>query len=279
MSPPFPVIGRRALFLYMLFFLLATQGCTLLRPLPAGVLGESATLSKVRITFRFQPTDRPALPLIKKTIQAALPRIRKWGRITHPVTVIICPDHDALERAVHRHGYRWLKAWATEKTVYIQSPRSWLLFSRKRFSELMTHELTHVVHYQTAGIAASRTTRNDPLWFREGLASWTAGQGYRRYSRRNLLRKLRAHPGFHPLRPTSREIKGRQKLVYSAAHQMVTYLIEEYGEEKIREVLHRISEGCSFHQAFRATYGLTEETMMKGWKRWLDKSPCNDRRI
>lgn len=257
------------LFLCLLLF---PQGCTLLSPMPAGKGMQTHPLRQFPVTIRYQPADRSTLPLLEEAVTRALPRIRIWGRLVHPVTVIICPDHDALERAVHRHGYRWLKAWATEETVYLQSPRSWLVLSRKRFFELMTHELTHVVHYQTAGLKTSRSTVNDPLWFREGLASWTAGQGYRRYSRRTLRQKLRSHPSFDPLSPTRREIQKNQKLVYSAAHHLVSFLIEKYGEGKIRELLRHIAEGSSFDQAFGKTYATSTGKMEKRWEQWLSES-------
>ncbi len=273
MSSPVPAIAR--LSLLTIFLLLITQGCTLLLPPLTDKRMETRTLPEVPMTIRYQPPDRSTLPLIEEAITEALPRIRKWGRLIHPVTVIVCPDHDALERAVQRHGYRWLKAWATEKTIYLQSPRSWLVFSRKRFLELMTHELTHVVHYQTAGIRASRSTKNDPLWFREGLGSYTAGQGYRRYSRKTLRQKLRTHPSFDPLSPTKKEIKKNQRLVYSAAHHMVTFLIEKHGEEKIGELLRRIAEGSSFEQAFEATYATSSKKMEQRWVHWLTESERN----
>jgi len=262
-----PILHR--LSLLSIALLLTAQGCTFLLPPPTGKGMESFPLPGVPITIRYQPADRSTLPLIKESIMQALPRVPRWGRPIHPVTVIVCPDHDSLERAVQRHGYRWLKAWATEETIYLQSPRSWLVLSRKRFLALVTHELTHVVHYQTAGLRASRSTKNDPLWFREGLASYTAGQGSRRYSRKTLRQKLRTHPSFNPLSPTKKEIQKNQQLVYSAAHHLVTFLIEKFGEGKIRKLLRHIAEGNSFDQAFEKTYGTSSRKMEQRWELWL----------
>ncbi len=273
MSPHLTYRTRHSLL--FLSLLLWAQGCALLLPPPTGKGMQTLPLPELPVIIRYQESDISTLPLIEESIKRALPRVTIWGPLVHPVTIIVCPDHDALERAVQRHGYRWLKAWTTEKTIYLQSPRSWLLFSRKRFFELMTHELTHVVHYQTAGIAASRSTRNDPLWFREGLASWTARQGYRRYSRREVLQKLRTHPAFDPLSPAKKEIRKNQRLVYSAAHHLVTFLIEEYGEEKIRELFRRISEGNSFAKAFATTYATSMKIIEDRWEQWLTKSGRN----
>jgi hypothetical protein len=254
--------------LYPLLFLIA-QGCAGWLAPPSLERISRYPLPNQPITVCYQSSDASVLPLIEESVSAALPRATLWGKLRLPVTIIVYPNHGALEQAVHKQGYRWLRAWTTEQTIHLQSPRSWLLLNRKRFFELMTHEFTHVVHYQTARLKASRSGRNDPLWFREGLASFTARQGYRRYSRTQLLRELHTHPAFDPLSPTADEIQGEQKLVYSAAHSLVSYLIQKYGEERIRKVLHAIADGNSFAKSFEMTYSMTMRQMQEDWERWL----------
>src|SRR4051812_12248171 len=42
---------------------------------------------------------------------AAGPRLSRWGKFRHGVTVRILPDHETLEALIGLHGYPWLRAW------------------------------------------------------------------------------------------------------------------------------------------------------------------------
>ena len=247
------------------------QSCAALKPslLEHRPLFISHPLEDKPVTILYLPEDKSILPLIEESIDDGLTKASRWGEIKSPITVIIYPDHQELERAVRRKGYRWLKGWATETGISLQSPRSWPAFRKKNLFDLMTHELTHVVHFQLAGIKAGRTNNNDPLWFSEGLASYTAGQGYRRYSKTKLLRKLQSNPDFDPMNPAKRYIKDHQKLVYSSAHYLVTYMIETYGEERIQEIMQRIGEGDPFKKAYEKTYHSKLKQLKTPWLLWL----------
>ncbi|MEK6777463.1 MAG: hypothetical protein AABY87_11410 [bacterium] len=248
------------------------QGCARLRPAPG--YGEEVFITHpvggLPVTIRYLPADAPILPLVEESIRSGMEKAGRWGEIRSAFTVTVYPDHKALEKAVHKEGYKWLKAWATEEAISLQSPRSWPVFRDKYLFDLMAHELTHVVCYQTAGIRASRSSENAPFWFGEGLASVTAGQGYRRYSRKVLLRKLRSDRAFDPLSPAEKDIRDREKLVYSSAHYLVTYLIETCGEERVRDLLHRITLGDSFMDAFDKTYPFPLKRLRSEWESWLE---------
>jgi hypothetical protein len=248
------------------------QGCAGLRS--AADYGEDAFLTHpaggLPVTIRYLPADAPLVPLVEESVRSGMEKAGRWGEILRSFTVTVYPDHEALEKAVQKRGYGWLKAWATEEKISLQSPRSWPLFKDKYIFDLMAHELTHVVYYQTAGIQASRSGGNDPFWFREGLASVTAGQGYRRYGKKMLLRKLRSDRAFDPLSPAEMDVRDREKLVYSSAHYLVAYLIETYGEERIRNLLHRIALGDSFEGAFDKTYPVPLKRLRSEWEYWLE---------
>jgi hypothetical protein len=227
----------------------------------------------VPVTIKYLSADASVVPLINESVSNGVKRAGRWGHLSSPVTVVIYPDHTTLEAALHKEGYGWLKAWATEENIFLQSPRSWPVAFRKNVLDLMAHEMTHVIHYQTAGIRASRTRKNDPFWFREGLASYTAGQGYRRYSRRKVLKRIRSDRHFDPLAPGKEDVRDREKLAYSSAHHLMSYLIEQYGEERIRSILRRLSEGDSFRYAFETVYAFSLSRLRSDWEIWLEGPP------
>jgi len=262
------------IFISLIFagILSLSQGCAGLRPAPG--YGEDDFMTHpvlgLPVTIRYLPADAPILPLLEETIRSGMEKAGQWGEIRTPFTVTVYPDHEALENVVQKRGYGWLKAWATEEKISLQSPRSWTLFRDQYLFDLMAHELTHVIHYQTAGIQAGRSAENDPFWFREGLASVTAGQGYRRYGRKALRRLLRSDPKFDPFSPSERDIRDHEKLVYSSAHYLTAYLIETYGSDRIRDLLHRIALGDSFETAFDKTYPVSLKRLRSEWEPWLE---------
>ena len=276
---PAPIAGQAAhpfvvwvLPLSILFFLV--QGCGVLRH--SVKVDESSFLSEnvagLPITLRYLPVDQPVVPLIQESVVDGLRRAGRWGSLQSPLTITIYPDHGALEHALHKTGYDWLKAWATDRRIYLQSPRSWPVAFRRNVKDLMAHEITHVIHYQTAGMAAGRSGRSDPFWFREGLASCTAEQGYRRYGKRQLWKKIGEDRSFDPMAPSPSDIRDRQKLAYSAAHHLVAYLIDRFGDQPIRDLLASLSRGGSFTAAFEESYPITLSELPVEWESWLRMS-------
>src|SRR5262249_5676271 len=153
--------------------------------------------------------DERELKRIESGLLAVGPRLSRWGSFREGVFIRVFPDHDSLERAVDRRGYPWLRAWAYADTVLLQSPRSWSAPEPidEELNELLVHELTHALMYQLLRPDDERgwefTTEEPPLWFREGMASVTAGQGHRRLSSQDLSKWLGAHPGADLLHPSA----------------------------------------------------------------------------
>jgi hypothetical protein len=263
---------RRLSTLLVLLLFTGAQGCAVCLPSIFYDLKHPMThrVADLPVTLYYVEADGPVVPAVEAAVREGLRKASRWGILAKPVTITIYPNHLELEKAVHRRGYPWLKAWATEEGIALQSPRSWPLLKEEHLLQLMAHELTHVVHYQTAGITGLRGQRRDPFWFGEGLASCTAGQDARRYDRRTLLRKLRWHPDFDPLAPTPEDIRVRHKLAYSSAHHLVRYLIDAYGDQAIRDLLARIAEEGSFRKAFERTFGISPDGFRERWHQWLE---------
>ena len=63
----------------------------------------------------------------------------------------------------------------------------------------MLHELTHALMYQAAADQGGWRQKKIPAWFREGMATYTAEQGYRWPTLEQLARTLEEHPKWEPL--------------------------------------------------------------------------------
>ena len=126
-----------------------------------------------RIDVEFQEKDTSAAGMVRLAVERALPKLARWGAFDDSVTIVIHPNHAALERAANRSGYDFLRAWARYEQIELQSPRTWTLLgaSQSQVDELLLHELTHSLMYQVASDMMGWTRKGIPLWFREGMAS------------------------------------------------------------------------------------------------------------
>jgi len=151
-------------------------------PLAAQARGDNALFD-----LRYTSDDKGEIERLRSALLVAAAPLSRWGSFEHPIAIRVYPDHESLEAAVQREGYPWLRAWAFADRIFLQSPRSWNDPSpatvAAELRELLAHELTHALMYQLLGGAPE-----PPLWFREGMASVTAGQGHRRPTSDELSR-------------------------------------------------------------------------------------------
>lgn len=207
----------------------------------------------------YTPPDAGELLRIQRGLLSAGPRLSRWGSFRQGVYIRVFPDHDALEAAVDRRGYPWLRAWAFGDQILLQSPRSWSDSAvEDDLDELLLHELTHSLMYQLIEPAEGQTSappEEPPLWFREGMASVTAGQGHRRLSSEDLSRWLAAHPGADVLHPSAELYRTEKEAVYGAAHRAFDLLVRLEGDRSVREVLRGVRDGAHFADAFKIATG------------------------
>ena len=224
-----------------------------------------------RFIITFEPRDDDAAREVAAVIPSVLAHLDRWGTFEAPVTLRIHPSHRALEEAVGRIGYPWLRAWARYDTVDLQSPSSWNLqgASPAQVGELLTHELTHCLMYQRTGTPVTWIYKRIPLWFREGMASVTADQGYRRETAQHLSAYLHQHPGRDPLSDAEAMYQDEPDIVYGSAHRAFEFLVLRYGEGAVREVLVGLSRGEDFSAALRRTTSLGEEQLVREFLRYL----------
>jgi hypothetical protein len=224
-----------------------------------------------RIDVEYRERDADAAAQVKLAVERALPRLARWGTFDDSVTIVIHPNHAALERAANRPGHDFLRAWARYEQIELQSPRTWTLLgaSQSQVDELLLHELTHSLMYQVASDRRGWTRKRIPLWFREGMASYTAEQGYRVPSLEDLARFWRAQPTADPLTQAEPLYQGKSDIVYGAAHHAFTFLVRRYGESTVRAVLHAMSRGPDFPDAFAQAVGLGHDAFLEDFRRYV----------
>jgi len=217
-------------------------------------------LKQVSFEIWYDAGDAEALPMVREALTQAAGRVTAWGSFVSPVVLRLYPNHATLEAAVHRYDYPWLRAWARYDEIFLQSPQSYSIFEsgEANLSELLTHELTHCLMYQQAAPRGRwrQVDRQIPIWFREGMASWTASQGKRRASEARL-RAWILQDRRNPLSEAQALYQDEAGWVYAAGHWAFSLLVEQYGIDAIHQLLAALLEGRGFGSAFRLTTGIS----------------------
>jgi hypothetical protein len=228
-------------------------------------------ISGARFVLVYSQPDASVAATIAAVLPAAVASVRSWGDFHAPVTLRIHPSHRAFEEAVDRVNYPWLRAWALYDSIDLQTPRTWtpLGASPAAVGELLTHELTHCLTFQQSGTAETWDRKHFPLWFLEGMASWTSGQDYRRATADQLSVYLQAHPGTDPLRDADVLYQEAPDVVYGSAHRAFVFLLAAYGEGAIRDILASMRAGDDFGPAFEHATTLAPDVFAREFMRYL----------
>lgn len=257
-----------------LLFALATavvvaSGCAHRRPRLG--TAEAVVTSAGTFLLVYESADRAGGEMVRRALIAAAPRLARWGTMRAPVEVQVLPTHESLERAVNRPGFDWLRAWARREVVFVQSPPTWFEGgpTQAQVNELLLHELTHCVMYQAASPGDEWQRKGIPVWFREGMASVTANQGYRRASWAGLARLLAGPPAEDPIDAPERLFREESDAVYSAGHHAFAFLVRRYGDGAVRGVLAEMHAGRGFEQAFEAAVGLRADAFVREFRRYV----------
>lgn len=264
---------RRGALPPMAVLLALGAGCAGIGPNPLSALREKRELATEAGVFMlaFSPGDGESMETVERAVHAASPRMARWGRLRVPVQVMILPDHWALEAATRRRGYGWLRAWARYDEVLIQAPRTWSLTGAKQsdVDELMLHELTHCLMYQRAADRDGWSRKGIPLWFREGMASVTAEQGYQWSALEDVARFYDGRPAEDPLGEPERLYREQRDIVYGTAHHAFFFLVRRYGESAVRKMLDIMFSGVGFREAFQASISLAVEDFVEDFRRYV----------
>lgn len=197
---------------------------------------------------------------------------QRWGPVLHPVTLRLHPSHDALERAAHQKDVPWMRGWARFDEVELETPTSWGgQRAPSTVRELLRHEMTHVVMYQQVSTRDGWTQVNIPLWFREGMASVTSQQGYRRMKDSELGAWLRQHPEDDPWIRSDALGADAQPVVYGAAHRAFERLLAKISDEGVRRILAGLRQGGEFDAAFTQSAGAQPNVFLADFRRELEQ--------
>jgi hypothetical protein len=229
-----------------------------------------------QFTFEYTDRDLGDVRQVQQALVNAAPRLLLWGRLREQVKLRLLPNHEQLQRALdalgaNQRGVTWLRGWSRYDEVLLQAPRTWSLLGtpQRQVDELLTHELTHSLMYQLAADRLGWSRKQIPLWFREGMASYTANQAYRWVTLEDMARHLQKNPDSDPVGQPAELYRNDSNLVYGAAHHAFAFLVKRYGEEKVRTILSEMQGGKVFPEAFESAVGLPPDVFVRDFTRYV----------
>lgn len=177
------------------------------------------------------------------------------------IPLVVYPDIESLADSFGRGGDKRAVGVYWAGSVRVLSPKAWIGSGsgndliRERFREEgpLSHEIAHLlIDYRTGG--------NYSRWFTEGIAQ---------YVEREITGFLLGEPPYSVQKEkltiaqteAAFDSEEYQLLAYWRALLAVDCLIDNFGLDKIKELINKLHKGSSFERTFFMVYGFTPETL------------------
>jgi hypothetical protein len=265
---------RRAGAVLLLALALA---CATVKPSETAVIATEGG----EIRLEYAEWNEETAELLKWAVPRATPVLARWGGLQEPVRITVVNSHWELEEMVGR-PLPGISAWARKNQVILWDPRWWplpprveqdtALASRVRRTQvigLLKHELTHSLMFQRAGKPKWDPHDRIPFWFREGMASVTAGEGAQWPPPESLSQWLVKQPQVDLLKDAQGLSRTDPTMAYGAAYHGFDFLVSRYGDATVLKVLDLMRERDSFPEAFKDAVGISVESFGTDFRRYL----------
>jgi hypothetical protein len=142
-------------------------------------------------------------------------------------------------------------------------------------TEALVHELTHLVVYQAVFSPYGKL----PTWLDEGLAMYNEGALSASFQSRldeavvaDGLISVRSLCSSFPADPDG------AYLAYAESYSIVEYLLTNYGQDKMLDLLTLFKEGSTYDEALEQFYGFTIAGLDTQWRQVLSKPVIQSRK-
>ncbi len=141
---------------------------------------------------------------------------------------------------------------------------------------VIAHELTHLVVHQM-----NFNPYGDlPTWLDEGLAMYAEGELEPLAA--NLLQSRAKEGNLISVRSLSSPFSAYTKesiLAYAQSYSLVKFLIDNYGQEKMYQLLCAFKEGSDYDDALVSVYGFDMDGLDSLWRDYVDDTLVNQPKI
>jgi len=257
--------------------LCGTLGCATVGPAEPPMLQTEAG----PIRLEFVEWNEETSDLLKEAVPEAARVLTRWGGLREPVRITVVNSHWELEEMVGR-PLPGISAWARRTQIVLWDPRWWPLppsaqdnptlaatLRRTQVIGLLKHELTHSLMFQRVGRLPADPGNRIPFWFREGMATLTAGEGAQWPPPESLSQWLAKHPDVDPLQDAPKLARTDPAIAYGAAYHAFAFLERRYGDATVLHILDLMRVRDGFPDAFREALGISVESFATDFRRYL----------
>ncbi|MBK9207250.1 MAG: hypothetical protein IPL71_02635 [Anaerolineales bacterium] len=184
-----------------------------------------------------------------------------------PIDLYVYPNYDDMREAI-LYEPSWTGGMAfPDYNIFIMgvsgSDSTW-------DKNTVIHELTHILvgHFTFSCIGTV------PTWLNEGLAMFS--EGALDDNMQSLLDQAISNNTVLTIRSLNggfSELADKANLSYSESHSIVTFLINEYGQEKITELLGALRDAKPIDDALVEVYGFDTDGLEDLWRESVGAAP------
>jgi hypothetical protein len=217
----------------------------------------------------YQGTEAYAQDLMKSAESARIVLKQDVGAWpTADINLYIYDSNQAMKDALvgEPDWIGGLTFWQNQRTIIIGIGPGEEAYGKATIA----HELAHAAVNSIMGGCYA----NIPLWLNEGIAVYTEGPPDPQFIK--LIEHAVYYDELFSLRSISeqyQEVNGDPSLTYAEALSVVQFLVEDYGHEKIRNVLQALGEGHTYDSALESALGLDMDGLEDAWRKSIGADP------
>ncbi|MCS7206858.1 MAG: peptidase MA family metallohydrolase [Dehalococcoidia bacterium] len=225
------------------------------------------SLQQGQVTVYFYAPIRTRAQTIAQAVEETF---QKWGPVLgvetfNPVTVVVYTTYRDMLPALPPTSRTVRTQLVTEGTTFADQGVIVMLASGPAVRGIASHEAMHFL--LDAALANRRLPI--PVWFNEGIAEMGNLAPTTEYDQA-LFQALRRGT-LLPITDVE-SMPGRPDdviLVYGQGKAMVKFILEQYGEERLRQLLRLLDQNIRFRDAFQQVYGTSLLEVENAWRRTI----------
>jgi hypothetical protein len=221
------------------------------------------------ILYWYKGDDDFGQALLDRGLEALNQLSRDTGvTVEKPVKIFIYGSHSDLLGALDQGAREWTggRAFTDQGIVVIGVTPSNLEWGKRA----TVHELTHVVVHRVTDTPLGGL----PTWLDEGLAMYAEGD-LEPYYVAELNEAIESNT-LISVRSISSSFSADSDLAslsYAESYSLVEFILDQYGEEKMTQLIDIFAKGAYYDDALQEALGVDTDGLEDAWRAWLDAPP------
>jgi len=226
------------------------------------LLVAASTLSSPHFVFEFEQADASLASKILEYSERSFEQV--GSQLGHTpaekIRIALCSSTETFNEMTKGKLPEWGAAFAIvpENLIILKSPR--LLRRNVNFTEVVTHEVTHIILHSFLG------KTEIPRWLDEGFAmyqsrEWKIGNSWV-VGRAALSNSLLDLSDLEVVFPRSEE---KANLAYTESFLAVAYIIQQSGKQGLINLLQEMKSSGDMDQAMRKVMGIGYQRFKRNW--------------